>query len=146
MRLFALNPVCTSKPYCGTLCHGAFFFSKRCSNLRDLKMNVAQLSDAEMSSIGEKEHLTSLALGGCPRLTDETVVCFSVFVWHNNDDTDIFSRLASNSLHCKLAGKIQVICNIKDLRILNLATVGITDFGLGASCISYLRAKYTLSF
>jgi hypothetical protein len=27
-------------------------------------MNVAQLSDSEMSSIGEKEHLTSLALGG----------------------------------------------------------------------------------
>ncbi len=51
-------------------------------------MNVAQLSDSEMSSIGEKEHLTSLALGGCPRLTDETVVYFSVFVWHDNDDTD----------------------------------------------------------
>jgi len=72
-------------------------FILRCSNLRDLKLNVTQLSDSEMSSIGQKEHLTNLAIGGCPRLTDET---------------------------------IKVICNIKDLHILNLATVGITDFGL----------------
>ncbi len=55
-----------------------------------------------------------------------------------NPNPNIFSRLASNSLHCKLAGKIRVICNIKDLRILNLATVGITDFGLGVFYISYL--------
>ena len=69
-------------------------------------MNVAQLSDSEMSSIGEKEHFTSLALGGCPRLTDET---------------------------------IRVICNIKDLRILNLATVGITDFSLDLLSKSLLQ-------